>query len=209
MKKLVLAITLVTMMIGGAAMAQNPYLDNIGVYFDAEATEACLSNVDELGMSLHHVYVVLTQMTAPGVGGFELNLAFEGPLMAMAFTFPEGSAALNLTSPPSFLVGFGVPIPAPTWSAVLMEFDIWVSSVNPVNWDSQGDAFVFVKEIFFHSLPEPVPAYLDLEGVIKPMHQATGTSIDPVMIFSLDAGGCGNVVSTDDTSWDSLKSLYR
>ena len=38
MKKLVLAITIAAMAFAGAAMAEE-WVDNIGVYFDADATE--------------------------------------------------------------------------------------------------------------------------------------------------------------------------
>lgn len=208
MKKFVLAIAVAYLAVCGIALADD-YMDNVGVYFDTEATDVCLNRVADIGISQYHVYTVLTELTSPSVKGFELGLAFDGPLLASNFVYPAGSGALNMQSEPTFLVGFAVPIPAVDRKVVVMEFDILVYSVNPVNWDEYGDAHVFVKEIFFHSLPDPVPAYLTAEGEIKPLHQSTGLETNPVMIFSLDPGGCGNVVASDETTWDSLKSLYR
>ena len=208
MKKLVLAIMIAVMGIGGVAMA-NDYVDNIGVYFDPEGTEICINKISEVGISSYHVYVILTQLTSCGVKGFEFALAFDGPLAAMNWTFPEGSGALNFQTPPVFLVGFSDYIFTLDRTVTVLEFDILVYSANPANWDENEDAHVFVKHIFFHSLPEELPAYLDDHDNIKALHQSTGTAADAVMIFSLNQNGCSKVIATEDTTWDSLKSLYR
>ena len=208
MKKLVLAITIAVMAFSGIAVADT-YMDNVGVYFDTAGTVACMDNIETSGIGVHHVYLVFTKLTNNAVMGFELNLAFDGPLVASNFVFPAGSGAINLQTAPTFLVGFGTPITVVDRTAVIMEFDILAFSVNPVNWDANGQAHVYVKEIFFHSLPEEVPAYLNGSGEIIALHQSTGIETDPVMVFSLAENSCEGIVATDETSWDGLKSLYR
>ncbi len=210
MKKLVLAITIAIMAFSGVAMA-NYNANNVGVYFDTEGTEVCMGDLSAIGISVHHVYVVLTKLTDTNVVmGFELQLATDGPLAASNFTFPAGSSALNVQSAPSFMVGFGVPVPVVARKAVVMEFDILVFSTNPVNWDVDGNGHVYVKDIFFHSMEAEVPAYINEAGELVELHQSTGNEYDPVMYFSLWEDGCdGIIVATDDASWDSVKSLYR
>ncbi|MBU8871969.1 MAG: hypothetical protein KOO60_13965 [Gemmatimonadales bacterium] len=209
MKKLVLAITIAMMAIGGVAMA-GYNADNVGVYFDAAATDICMGNLTEVGISAHHVYVALTNMNYDTVMGFELALATDGPLALSNFAFPAGSGAVNVQSAPSFMVGFGYPLVVENRMAVIMEFDILIFSTNPVNWDVDGRGHVFVKNIFFHSMEEEVPAYVNGAAELVKLHQSTGTETDPVLFFSLYADGCENIpVSADEASWDSVKSLYR
>ena len=207
MKKLILSISLIVLAFGCTALAENAYMDNVGVYFDPEGTDLCMSRIDEI--AVHHVYVVLNKMTHFGAKGFEMTLISDGPLAFSNYTFPAGSGALNLMAAPSFMVGFATPQMAVDGAVVLMEFDILVYSLLPVDWDQTQDANVYIKEVFFHSLPDAVPAYLDELGEIRAMHQSTGTALDPVLIFSLDASGCGNIIANDETTWDALKSLYR
>ena len=185
----------------------NWHANNVGVYFDDGAEELCVNSISDIG--IFHMYVVISNMTSAGVKGFELQLASDGPISYSNYAFPEGYGAMNFQSPPSFMVGFAMPIPAVDRMVAVMEFDILIYSTNPVNWDENQDAHVYVKEIFFHSLPEEVPCYAnDLDELVE-MHQSTGTELDAVTIFSLDSSGCGYVVASDETSWDSLKSLYR
>lgn len=204
-----LLFVLACLLTAGAAFA-NDYVDNVGIYFDPEATDLCENRIEsDAGIGVRHVYCVLTQLTNPSVQGFELALSNDGPLLMSNFAFPAGSGAINLLSAPTFLVGFAMPLPAIGAAVVVMEFDILVYSLDENLYDTSKDANVYLREIFFHSLEDPVPAYLNADGEILPLHQSTGLPTDPVMIFSLDAGGCGNVVAADETTWDAMKSLYR
>lgn len=203
-------IVLAIILMASSAFASNGYVDNVGVYFDPYGDDLCEARIEtDGGIGVRHVYCVLTQLTSPYVKGFELLLGVDGPLLMSNFTYPAGSGAINLMATPAFLVGFAEGLPAISGAVVVMEFDIFVYSLNETLWDNSGDAHVYVREIFFHSLEDPVPAYLTMDGEIRALHQSTGGADDPVMIFSLDNSGCGNVVPTDETSWDSLKSLYR
>lgn len=205
-----LVIVLAILLMASSAFANIEYKDNVGIYFDPYGDDMCEARIaTDGGIGTRHVYLVLTQLTNPSVWGFELQIEMDGPLALMNYTYPAGSGGMNMVTPPSFMVGFADGLPAISGTCVVMEFDVAVYSLNETLWDTSGDAHLFVREIFFHSLEDPVPAYLTGEGEILPLHQSTGGAEDPVMIFSLDNGGCGNVVPADETTWDSLKSLYR
>ena len=208
MRTFVIALVLVALGMSSPALA-NDNLDNVGVFFDHYGSEMCVNYLEGYGIGLHHVYVVLYHLTSPAVRGFELQLAFDGPLLPMNFAFPAGAAAINVQNPPAFMVGFGNAVPAQNWMVTVMEFDIFVYSMNPADYDEYADANVYVREIFFHSLPWEAPAYLDENLDIKPLHYATGDAADPVMIFSLDYTGCMTPFATEKTSWDRLKGMFR
>jgi hypothetical protein len=206
MKKLVLAITIAAMAIGGTAIADT-YMDNIGVYFDEEATSVCVPDVGLLGVnSAHHAYVVLTKATELTVKGFELKLLTEGPLNLLGASYPD-AGAINVGTEPVFVVGYSEVLPIMNRTFILMDFFALVTNLNPVFW-SDGKAYLYVTELDFPSIDEPLPAYLTGEENLIPMHQSTGTENNPAAIFVLD-GMCDPVVAVDQTSFDGLKSLYR
>lgn len=206
MKKLVLAITIAAMAIGGTAIADT-YMDNIGVYTDVEGTNTCIADVATLGANyVQPAYVVLTKATNTTIKGFECKLLLDGPLELLGYTFPD-PAAINVGSAPVFIVGYSEVLPIVNRTFVLMNTFIRVTTVNPAVWGG-NEANVYITELDFPSIPEELPAYLTGDEVLVPMYQSTGTESNPAMIFVLE-GMCPDVVSTDQTSWDGLKSLYR
>ena len=210
MRNFVFAITIASMAFSSVAMANPPTSsDNVGLYFDAKAKYVCVDDLLATGPSTYHVYLIFTELSNDWVGGFELNVAMEGPLLLLNLAFAEGSAAINLLQPPGFMVGFGNPIQVVRGKAIVAEFDIFVVNPIPPAFDENGDAFVYIRDIFYRSLEEPLPAYLDENYVPHALYQSTGTEDDPVMIFSLPNCACDRVVATDETTWDQLKSLYR
>jgi len=210
MKKLVLATMVAIMAFSGLAAAQD-----VGVYFDAAGTQMT-TQVSEI--SILHAYCIASGLTNTGVAGFELQLTQTGPLNLYNFTYPAGSGAINIQTAPTFLVGFSSPLPVVDGNFTLFELDVLVMSANPANWDYYGydpnnpndnefEARIIAKEIFFHSLPEQVPAFLDENGEIKPLGIAVNDGYRG-QAWSTVIGQFGPV-ATDDASWDGVKSLYR
>ena len=211
MKKLALAITIAAIAISGSAFAQG----TVGVYFDTDATETYTA-VSEI--TVLHAYCIANDVPGFGVAGFELALSSSGPLAISNFEFPAGSGAINIQSAPTFLVGFSGPIPAVNGAVMLVEFDVLAYSANTANWteydydinndeDNAYEARIFTNAIFFHSLPDPVPAYLDENGEILPLTRAISNQYRnyDFTVIELIIGP----VATDEASWDGVKSLYR
>ena len=215
MKKLVLALALVTMAFSGAALAQT----EVGVYFDDSATRTYLGITE---ISQHHAYIVMTGLGETAlVGGFELALLVDQPLMTFNFTFPAGSGAINLQTEPTFLTGFAEALPAVGGAFTVLEFDVLATTANAANWnfyehnpsddyDDAYEALITPKAIFFNSIEDefgdPVMAYLDGAGEILPMTPGVGEYRGyAATVVELIVGP----VATDEASWDEVKSLYR
>ena len=109
--------------------------------------------------------------------------------------------ALNAEVPPDFAVGLAEPLSNPyMWPAVVvMTMQVWVQSTDaPIDF--------FIDGIYFHSLPDRVPAYLDgadLETLIE-LRQSTGGPDFPVATIN---GDCA--VAVENAAWGDVKSLYR
>lgn len=211
MKKLVLATMVAIMAISGTALAQG----TIGVYFDDAATDMV---VEASTISVIHAYCIATDLMSTGVGGFEVQLTADAPLAMTNWTYPAESGAINVQTAPTFLTGFAAPMPVVNGAFTLLEFDILVMSANPVNWteyeyeptdpnDNAYEARVGVQEIFFHSLAEPVPAYLDENGDILPLAIASANEYR-FQPWSTVLGQFGPV-ATDEVTFDGVKSLFR
>ena len=194
MKKTAIALLLLTIVLGSAASAEaDIWVDLVGIYYDTEGSMDCDWSPT---VGVRHLYLVLLNLTATGVNGFECQLGIEGPAMMTNFMYPPD--AINVATPPTFIVGFGTTVPAVNHKVAVMEFDVIVLNADE-------PTFIFVDAVYFHSLPEPVPAYLTEEGTVMPLRQVTGYPNIPVISFNDHCGG----LSTDETSWDALKSLYR
>lgn len=204
MKKLALVCILAAMALSGSAIAQN--YDNIGVYVLKAGVDGapdyfdfCLSDVP-LG-TVVHCYLNLTQLTSPGVGGFECKLVFGGPLLFVGTSVVFPVDAIDVaTKAGEFIVGFAEPVLASGGVVTAMEF-------NVVVMDPATPGEIFVENTYFHSLPEALPAYLDIDEAssIKPLHQSTGDETSPVFFVN---GGCVPV-GVEQTTFDGVKSLYR
>jgi hypothetical protein len=175
--------------------------DQIGVYFDLEADQTCLS----VGANIpFDAYVVLTKPSDPEVWGFEFGFrievpeGFEGAVLRLANT----PACLDLINDPTWWEGdwnCGVASPIPfagenivvlTWQFMLLTPDLpMLFYVGPADVESVNDG---------------LPAYLGSVGIV-PLGVSSG---DPGLPVAIVNGEC-NVVTVDGTNFGSLKSLYR
>lgn len=210
MKKLVPALVIAGMAMGGAAFADT-YIDNVGVYFDNDL--ACIGDIGlRSGAELFiPCYVVLTGATRATVKGFELKLVADGPLDLLGFQFPD-PLAINVgdTAGGTFIVGYASPQPILNRSFQLMSFVAQVTSLSPPVWED-NEAEIYLLEVDFPSIPEPLPAYLTGDEELVAMHPPTFLlRPGPAAIFFLygPAHMC-YPTSSAAISWDSLKSLYR
>jgi hypothetical protein len=190
---MVFALALVIMACGGSALAQNINEDNIGVYFDTAGT--VMSNNDGL-VGVKHVYVVLTNLTQPVVGGFECKItATGGMLISYATkTFPVDVIDVG-TRYGETIAGFGQPLPVADGKAVVMEFDIVVT-------DPSIPGEMFIEPIYYPSMPGAT-CYLS-NGEIFEARNSTAPG-EPVLVTNSET----EPVATEATSFDNLKSLYR
>lgn len=192
-----LCMTLLTLRFGPATAQLDPDDDGIGIYFDPCACVNCIP----MEAGPQEGYIVITHPTSQmaGVGGWEAKIWPVGPATVTNVTL-EG-LAINVGNAPEYIVGLANPINNPfTYPAVVVatvEFTLLDES-TPVNW--------YIDGIYFHSMDEKVPCYLDgADYSIKiALQQPTGGPGIPVATIN---GQCA--VPADNVSWSGVKSLYR
>lgn len=197
MKKTALVLICVILMAGNSFAQLDPDDDGIGVYFDPCACVNCIS----MDVGAQKAFLVITHPTSPlGVGSWETKMWMEGP--AFMTNVDLQGAGVNLASRPNeYIVGTVVPQINPyTFPAIVvavLDFQI-IDLATPVTF--------WIDGIYFHSLPNKVPAYLDGADVniIKELRQATGGPQFPVATIN---GDCA--VATEQASWGDVKALFR
>ena len=195
MKKLVLTLSILTIALAGTAFADTIHSNNIGVYLSNGEHSATAIQGESLDLHL-----VVSNMTANELAGFEMKMVADGPLFIVEGTFNYPTQAINVaTRANEFIVGFDAPIPAISGSVEVLAFSAIVT-------DSAVPAGIRIEPVYFASL-EGVPSFLvDANtGELVEMRQSTGGANDPVFVVNSDI----IPVATEATTFDSLKSLYR
>ncbi len=127
--------------------------DEIGLYFDEEATVNCSPESDSFPES-KDVYLILKNCSsAGGVGGWEG--AFSLPAGCYITSSYLGPESINFGTVPEYLVGFGDPLPQAT-TMVLASFTF---------------LFTAPGEVFLHA-----PEQNSIEGVFGPLYLEGGGS---------------------------------
>jgi len=144
------------------------------------------------------VYIYLTNVSAPSIGGFEFALAYTGPgeppIMIDLGLPPQG---YNIAPPPEFLVGVGSPLlPDEYGHAILMSPQYFVFDSEPV--------YASVTPLSIPHTPDQI-GYVEFDDVSiwHAMDLASGNFVDP--IFAFNAG----IVATENATWSAVKGLYR
>ncbi|MCK9996125.1 MAG: hypothetical protein KAH56_07575 [Candidatus Krumholzibacteria bacterium] len=203
MKKMVLVLTLAAFALSGSAFAQDPnWNDNIGMYLTPDGfnapngTGSCGAAAEnEIFIS----YLVLSKLTNAEVWGWEAkviptNMLFMGDLV-------YGDHVDAGTRDHEYIVGLAGPLFAVDRAVVVAEIQYQVNSYyNDINQPS----YVAIENIYFHLLPDAVPAYLEASG-------STGVELHPAIYgpYQLIINGDCNVVATEEATWGGVKSLYR
>jgi hypothetical protein len=195
MKKLVLLL-MASMLVASSAFAvvdQDP--DMVGMYFDPTADTTCLTGVVPYAQVAAHV--ILTNPSFDYLYGFEFGYDVTGNAMILSSTF-ENPQALDVGEGQNFIVGFGSPS-ACSEATVLVNMTIMNMNVTP--------------EPISFNLRASNPSSNDLG--LPTMLLANGQLL-PVGYNTLDGnivavinGTCDDVVATDATTFDAVKSLYR
>ena len=195
MKKLVLVLSVLTIVFAASAFAQNFDANNVGVYL-ADGSHSVYAIQGE-SLDLH---MVVTNMDAPALAGFELKLVTDGDLIIVGSTVAYPTQAINVaTRMNEYIVGFDAPVPAVDGAVEVMTFSAIVT-------DAAFPSGIRIEPVYFASI-SGVPSYLANAdtGELVEMHQSTGGPNDQVFVVNNEVVP----VATETTTFDSLKSLYR
>ncbi len=191
MKKLILALSILTIALAGPTFAQNAWMNNIGIYNDAGEF-----NVNAAAGDIIPVHVILDHATGNNIKGFELNLIEEGG-MILSEAIIDVDHVDAATRQGEYMVGFGEPHPFVGGAFELMHFNIWVT-------DETAPAHLYIEHLYFSTL-EGAPSYINSDSEVIGMNQSTGAQDSPVFLIN----SLLTPVATESTTFDGLKSLYR
>jgi len=198
MKKMVLVFTLAAFALSGSAFAQdpeNPFVNNIGVYLNDAATGNCGAIDENVPFT---VYVILTKLTNPEVWAWEARFTFENITQTGSLVF--GDHVNAGTREGEYIIGLADPLFAVNSNVIVAEFGLMV--VNFFN-DATQPSYVYVDGIYFSTLPNGQPAYLEVPG-------SNGVGLYQAIDGpQLTMNGDCQPVAVESSSWGNLKSLYR
>jgi len=196
MKKLLIALSILTIALAGSAFAQdNSWDNNIGLYLASGEHSA-----DADAGSVLDLHLIVSNLTAPTVSGFELKLETTGPVFVNESSVAFPTQVINVgTRTGEYIVGFDGPIPAVDGAVEVMTFSVIVT-------DAAAASALFIKPVYFPSIAS-VPSFLvDADsGELVEMRQSTGGPDDAVFVINSQEVP----VATEMTTFDNLKSLYR
>ncbi len=206
MKKLVV-ILLVSMMAASAFAVTDPDPNMIGIYFDLNANDNCLT----IGPSIpFNAYLILTNSTAPTISAYEVGYmnvvpaGQESLLFRLASTIANGTVGgLDLGDSSDILAGDHiVGLAAPLQAGPATVLHAWQYMVL----DPTVTMEMFLASASQSSLPGPFPVILNAaDSTLFQAGQSTGGPDIPVATVNI----VDCVVGVEDASFGSVKSLFR
>jgi hypothetical protein len=193
---------LVICLVSSSALAViDPDPDMMGVYFDLNADENCLT----VGATIpFNAYLILTNPTSSGISGYEFGLDIVVPegMESLIFGLDNDSYCMYECFPnyPGVLGGdyfVGLPGPCPAELATVLH-----------SWRYMLlDAFPM--EVYLHSpstpsIPGDLPIVLTDEGHLMQIGLSTGGPNIPVATVNSDC-----VVGMEEVNFGRVKALYR
>ncbi len=195
MMNLAIFLTILAMVGVAPVVAQDIHSNSVGIYL----ADGSLSAEALQGQSLD-LHLLVTNMDAFTLAGFELKIIADGPLFVLASTIVYPTAAINVaTRENEYIVGFDGPVPAVDGSVEIMTFSAVVT-------DAAIASGLRIEPVFFSSLDD-VPCFLvDAQtGELREMRQSAGGPADQVFVVNNPV----IPVTTESTTFGSLKSLFR
>lgn len=205
MKKLVVLL-LATLVATSAFAVIDPDDDMMGIYFDVNADENCLT----VGASTpFFTYLILTNTTAPAINAYELGkvnvvpAGMEGMIFRLSSNIANNvvsgvDVGTNDALGGDYIVGLAAPLPAQP-ALILHSWQYMLLAVIPVE--------MFIGSSSAPSIPGDYPVVQNAEGsILMQVGQSTGGPDIPVAMVN-NADPC--VVGVEEASFGSVKSLFR
>ncbi len=169
--------------------------DMMGLYFDETADLNCTTEVAPY--AIIPGYFIMTNPSNDSIGGFEFGYDVEGSAMILSIVFPPSSLDVG-GGGTNHIVGLGEPLET-TEATILATISILYmdAAMGPVHFTLHGSTP--------SSIDPMLPTILYGQGELMSL----GTSTTPGAYTAVINGVCEDVVDTEETTFDSLKSLYR
>jgi hypothetical protein len=208
-KHLGLIVVLATLGLAGMASAQcNPDPNEIGIFWTEDCGE-CVNCIQFIG-GITTAYVVLANVTQPGgVHGYEFCVVDAdgssptpppASIILLNYHYPPGG--INVWDPPCFAVGLSAPIP---WSPCITLLRIDMLVIGPEPWCfgvGPTDQPAIPGHMAYADGADP--------GNLLIMYPNTGPDASSFAMACINDPMCPPYpVDLQETSWGTLKSLYR
>jgi hypothetical protein len=178
------------LLIAPAVQAQlNPDPDNVGIFFDTEATVNC---IEVIGTPIECYIIIIAPSEPSGIGGMEAYFEIPSWVFFLGLNCPG-----NIIPPPNwpdFQIVVNEPWPAAP-SVVICSFNLFTTVPTP--------AFLTIHDASYY-------AGDDLEQVIPldpTTHYDAFGNPNPVAGINVGADMCP--VFDEGTTWGALKALYH
>ena len=208
MKKMLL-LALAILISTSAFAHYDPAENGIGLYFDMEATEVCMTTATPFEEIT--AYLLATNISEEsGISGWEMEVLVDGPLTAAAWEL-IGIQPLNVFAAPRFAVGLGEHgLANPIVDNVVHLATLTAYVLAPTDQVSFG-----IRELEgYSSWSDPVsPGYAAGDDAGDLVRFQVSGGVSPGGVFDLPVAQinidpCG-VVSNEDVSFGSVKALFR
>ena len=176
--------------------------DMIGIYFDTDADNNCLTTPANVPF---FAYLITTNPTPANINAYEFGYnivvpaGMEGMMFRLADTAPTGSVDVGNSSnvlTGDYVVGMATAYPT-TPATVLHTWQYMVLSVFPAEF--------YIFQSVKPSVPGTFPVLQNADGsILYTAGQSTGGWDFPVATVNSDC-----VVGVEDASFGSVKSLFR
>lgn len=202
--KTLLVLVLSCLMAFSASAVIDPDPDMLGIYFDLEADNNCITVAANTPF---FAYLILTNSTAPAINAYEFG--FMNCICAgneTLFFMLASNIAHNVVAgvdvgshtalEGQYIVGLAEPIPT-TVATLLHSWEFMLGAVLPVQ--------MFIGPTTVPSLPGGLPVVQNAEGsILMTVGTSTGGPEIPVATMNTDC-----VVAAENVTWSDVKVLYR
>lgn len=173
----------------------DPDPNMLGIYFDEAADMPCIEGVAPYAQI--PTYIILTSPDFDYLYGIEFGYDKSANLTVLSTTWTD-PAVTDVGQAGNHIVGFGNPWP--TSEATV------IATLNVMYLETAGaPAFFSLKGSNPSSIDPMLPTALLYGGMLVTL----GTSTLPGEITALINGTCEDVVATESSTLDAVKSLYR
>ncbi len=205
MRKFLALVVIASLALSAVAIAQpvDPDPNQMGVYFDTDATVNCAPDLAPGGQI--SIYLMLTNPTYPQVSAWECRLIWDqmGGGFYGSWTLANGGLNVgDLTNPMNllFAVGTGAQPIVTSPATILAQWDGYYAF-------GSGSTFTLTQYPGTQSFPnEQLPGYAADEYTLVPCGVSSGSVDVPCAAFG--AGQCAPIAN-EDTSWSNVKELYK
>ena len=196
MKTLVLLLSL-TLFVATSALAINPGVDVMGMYWDIDAEVACVNTSG----APTNMYVILTNPSMVEIAGFEFGYTIEAaaqPYILSAVVNGDGPVDM-FPSFQDFMVGLATPTTMVPGANLLVTLQVMNAAA--------ADLTFYLHACSIPSAGPQEPVILHTDDSLQAVAMNTEFPF-PSAYMGADYENCGTIAAEDST-WDSVKSLYR